>query len=184
VEMRPERVDLSVAAEAVVAELLQREPDREVEFIAEPGLTAVVDRALAGILLQNLLDNAWKYTRRVSPARIRLARAPQAPGAGEGPVYLINDNGAGFDMRYVAKLFAPFQRLHGPREFEGTGIGLATAHRLPAQWARLDRGCGRTGDHGLLYFWRGAGVASGLRRRPVAPFSHAPQEDPARRGQP
>jgi PAS domain S-box-containing protein len=133
VEMSPERVDLSAAAEAVVAESRLREPDRVVEFVAEPGLFAVVDRALAGILLQNLLDNAWKYTRRVSPARIRFGRAPQAPGAGEGPVFFISDNGAGFDMRYVGKLFAPFQRLHGPKEFEGTGIGLATVRRIIAR---------------------------------------------------
>jgi len=133
VEMHPEPFDLSAAAAVVVAEMRQREPDREVEFEVEPGLTAVVDRALAGILLQNLLDNAWKYTRRVAPARIRFFRAPQAAAPGEGPVFLISDNGAGFDMRYVGKLFAPFQRLHGPREFEGTGIGLATVRRIVAR---------------------------------------------------
>ncbi|MBE2213421.1 MAG: PAS domain S-box protein [Opitutaceae bacterium] len=133
VEMRPEAVDLSALAGTVVAELRQREPDRAVEFTVEPGLMAVVDRALAAILLQNLLDNAWKYTRRVRPAQIRFARAPQAPAAGEGPVFQVSDNGAGFDMRYVGKLFAPFQRLHGPKDFEGTGIGLATVRRIVAR---------------------------------------------------
>lgn len=156
VEMHPEPVDLSAAAEAMMAELRQREPEREIEFVVEPGLSAVVDRALAGILLQNLIDNAWKYTRRVSPARIRLARAPQAPENDEGPVFLVSDNGAGFDMRYVAKLFAPFQRLHAPKDFEGTGIGLATVRRIVGRHGGRVWIEGAVGQGATVYFTFGA----------------------------
>ena len=132
VDMHPEQLDLSAIARSILEEMRQREPDRAVQIEIEPDLRVVGDRALVGILLQNLLENAWKYTRRTQIARIEFGRAgaraeAEAPG---GPVFKVRDNGAGFDMRYVGKLFAPFQRLHGATEFEGTGIGLATVRRI------------------------------------------------------
>ncbi|HTL50996.1 MAG TPA: ATP-binding protein, partial [Planctomycetota bacterium] len=85
------------------------------------------DGHLFAVLLQNLLGNAWKFTRHQPKARIEFALKPDHA---EGPVYQIQDNGAGFDMTYAKKLFTPFQRLHGAKEFEGTGIGLAIAQRV------------------------------------------------------
>lgn len=155
-EMHPEPVDLSVAAEVVIGALRQREPEREIECVIEPGLTAVVDRALAVILLQNLIDNAWKYTRGVSPARIHLARASQAPEKGEGPVFFISDNGAGIDMRFAARLFEPFQRLHGPKDVEGTGIGLATVRRIVTRHGGRVWIEGALGQGATVYFTFGA----------------------------
>lgn len=76
--------------------------------------------------LQKLIENAWKYTRNKKTARIKLGKKQK----NDGPVYYIEDNGVGFDMTYKSKLFKPFQRLHSPYEFEGTGIGLATVNRV------------------------------------------------------
>ena len=132
VEMRRETLDLTALAAEVAAELRAHYPGRVVEFVCAPGLRAAADRALARIVLYNLLDNAWKYTRRQPAARIELAGHP-APADGPAPVFVVRDNGAGFDMRHVGKLFAPFQRLHAPADFEGTGIGLATVKRIVAR---------------------------------------------------
>jgi signal transduction histidine kinase len=146
VEMRRESLDLSALAAEIDAELRAHHPGRVVEFICAPDLRAAADRALARIVLYNLLDNAWKYTRRQPAARIELAGHP-APTDCPAPVFVVRDNGAGFDMRHVGKLFAPFQRLHAPADFEGTGIGLATVKRIVAR-------------HGGRV-WADAAVASG-----------------------
>jgi PAS domain S-box-containing protein len=132
VEMRREPLDLSALAAEIDAELRAHHPDRTVEFRCAPGLRAAADRALTRIVLYNLLDNAWKYTRRQPAARIELAEHP-APADCPAPVFVVRDNGAGFDMRHAGKLFAPFQRLHAPADFEGTGIGLATVKRIVAR---------------------------------------------------
>jgi light-regulated signal transduction histidine kinase (bacteriophytochrome) len=97
------------------------------------------------IVLQNLLDNAWKYTGRTSGARIEL----QAVHHGDGTGYAVSDNGAGFDMKYADKLFGAFQRLHSDREFIGTGIGLAIVQRIAHRhggsvWAEGQVGRGAT----------------------------------------
>lgn len=118
--------DLSALAAELLAELRRGEPDRAVEFDIEPGLVALADANLLRIALGNLLGNAWKFTRQRNPARIRL-RAERADGR---TTYRLEDNGAGFDMAYAARLFTPFQRLHSSREFEGTGIGLAIVARI------------------------------------------------------
>jgi len=146
VEMRREPLDLSALAAEIAAELRAHHPDRAVEFVCAPDLRASADRALARIVLYNLLDNAWKYTRRQPAARIELAEHP-APADGPAPVFVVRDNGAGFDMRHAGKLFAPFQRLHASADFEGTGIGLATVKRIVA----------RHGGH----VWAEAAVARG-----------------------
>jgi PAS domain S-box-containing protein len=128
-ELVPAAVDLSGLAEAVAAELRAREPGRVVEFVIQPGLCALGDSHLLQVVLENLLGNAWKFTAGRTPARIEFG-ARRGDG---GTTFFVRDNGAGFDMAYVGKLFGAFQRLHGEAEFPGTGIGLATVKRIIAR---------------------------------------------------
>jgi signal transduction histidine kinase len=110
----------------VVAELRGREPDRSPDIVIPDGLVAQGDPHLIRLVLQNLIGNAWKFTVHEPDATIRLAQE-QRDGVA---VYSVQDNGAGFDMRFAHKLFDPFQRLHAATDFEGTGIGLAIVHRI------------------------------------------------------
>lgn len=119
-------VDLSTLAREIADTLLASAPDREAEFDIAAGMKAHGDSHLLRIALNNLLNNAWKFTAARSPARIEFG---QKRGDGE-TVYYVRDNGVGFDMTYVGKLFGAFQRLHSVREFPGTGIGLATVQRV------------------------------------------------------
>jgi PAS domain S-box-containing protein len=125
-ELRRERVDLSAVAADVAAELRERAPERHVDVTIAPGAVTRADARLVRVVLENLLGNAWKYTRARDPARIEFGVVPNN-GATR---YYVRDNGAGFDMTYVHKLFGAFQRLHSHSEFEGTGIGLATVQRI------------------------------------------------------
>jgi PAS domain S-box-containing protein len=121
-----EAIDLSALAEQIVADLRQADTAREVDVVIAPGLRAEGDPRLLRVVLENLLGNAWKFTRKQPEARIEMGRAVK-----DGRTTLfVRDNGAGFDMKYAGKLFMPFQRLHSSREFEGTGIGLATVNRI------------------------------------------------------
>ncbi len=125
-ELTLQRVDLSSLAREVVAELREQSPDRLVEVEIDDGLSVMADPVLARVALQNLLGNAWKYTRGVTPAVIGFFAEVK-----DGKRYFcVRDNGAGFDMSYAGKLFGAFQRLHSDQEFEGTGIGLATVQRI------------------------------------------------------
>jgi light-regulated signal transduction histidine kinase (bacteriophytochrome) len=124
--MRQEDVDLSAMARDVAAELAQREPHRNVTFLVDDGITAWGDAPLLRVLLGNLLANAWKFTARCPEAEIEF-RQERVFGA---VIYLVRDNGAGFDMAYADRLFAPFQRLHSAAEFPGSGIGLAIVERI------------------------------------------------------
>jgi PAS domain S-box-containing protein len=125
-EVRRTRVDLSGLAAKVVAQLRQLHPQRQVEFVLAPGLSAEGDPNLLSVALENLLGNAWKYTGRRPQARIEFS----ATAGDDGMTYLVRDDGAGFDPAYAGKLFQPFQRLHPPHEFDGHGIGLATVQRI------------------------------------------------------
>jgi len=120
-----EAVDLSALATGVAAELRRAHPERTVAVEIEGALTATGDRRLVTVLLTHLLGNAWKFTARRSDARIEVRRVP-----GDEPAFSIRDNGAGFDPAYATRLFAPFQRFHSAADFEGTGVGLATAQRI------------------------------------------------------
>ncbi|RYF44231.1 MAG: PAS domain S-box protein [Comamonadaceae bacterium] len=125
--LRVDRVDLSALAGKVVAAYRERDPGRTAVVEIEPGLWARGDARLLQQVLDNLLGNAWKFSARQAQARISFGRAPDADGQS---AYVVRDNGAGFDMAYSQKLFGAFQRLHTVTEFEGTGVGLATVHRI------------------------------------------------------
>lgn len=127
-DLKPEPVDLVRLAAAIVANLNASEPGRRVEFVHPASLPAAGDSQLLQVALQNLLSNAWKYTgRRPTGARVELGvlKAERGPS-----IFYVRDNGAGFDPHYLDRLFTPFQRLHSPTEFPGSGVGLATVQRI------------------------------------------------------
>lgn len=115
-------VDLSSMAREVLTDLANAEPERRVTIHIQPGLVARGDSSLLRLMLDNLLGNAWKYSARREDAVVTFSS--------ENGVFCISDNGAGFDMVYVDRLFKPFQRLHSDDEFQGTGVGLATVGRV------------------------------------------------------
>ncbi len=119
-------VDLSALVRGIAQAIAATEPERQAVWEIEDEITVYADERMLKIALENLLGNAWKFTGERDVARIGFGRVA---GAG-GVRYFVQDNGAGFDMDYVDKLFGPFQRLHTADEFEGTGIGLATAQRI------------------------------------------------------
>lgn len=144
-EIRREETDLSELARLVVAELKKHEPDRDVNVQITEGLITETDPRLMRIAMENLLGNAWKFTRKVSDAVIEFGTADFI----DGKAYFVRDNGAGFRMEYAEKLFRPFQRLHSEEDFPGTGIGLATVYRVIDRhggrvWAESDVGKGAT----------------------------------------
>ncbi len=125
-ELSCKPVDMSELARSVIAVLRERDPGRSIEVRIAEDMQAQADARLLRIVFENLLGNAWKFTRHASPARIEVDKV-----ACDGQTaYMVRDNGVGFDMAYANKLFGAFQRLHGSDEFEGTGIGLATVQRI------------------------------------------------------
>lgn len=125
-EIRRKTFGLSELVETIAAELQEKQPERHVEFVITNGLVVNGDPQLLRIGIENLLSNAWKFTRKHLQARIEFGVTEY-----EGkPAYFVRDNGVGFDMNYASKLFGAFQRLHSTTEFEGTGIGLATVQRI------------------------------------------------------
>jgi PAS domain S-box-containing protein len=125
-ELRREHVDLSGIVRECAAQLRASEPQRTMAVDVQADLYADVDPRLARALLENLLANAWKFTAKAPAGRIEFG-AHEKDGCRE---FFLRDNGAGFDMAFADKLFAPFQRLHTADEFPGTGIGLATVQRI------------------------------------------------------
>lgn len=157
-EIHIERVNLSAMAREIVGELRRGAPDRVVDVSIEEGLEADGDARLLRIVLENLLNNAWKYTSKSPVPRIVFA---QGVVAGER-VFHVRDNGAGFDPQQAGSLFRPFRRLHG-KEFEGTGIGLATVERIIARhggraWAQSPG----IGKGATIFFTLGNNATSGL----------------------
>ena len=139
-----ETIDLSALAAGVIAILWENEPQRVAEIEIAPGLTTQGDKILIGLVLENLLGNAWKYSARRECTRLEFG----VQGTGREAAFFVRDNGAGFDMAYQDKLFGAFQRLHG-EEYEGTGIGLATVKRIMerhggAVWAHAELDVGAT----------------------------------------
>jgi predicted ATPase/signal transduction histidine kinase/tRNA A-37 threonylcarbamoyl transferase component Bud32 len=125
-EMHRQRVNLSQVVGGIVDEIKARDPNRAVAINIAPNLYANCDLGLMKVVLENLVANAWKFSHKLSDARIDF-NAHLEDGA---MVFSLSDNGVGFDMAFVDKLFLPFQRLHSADEFEGTGIGLAIVHRI------------------------------------------------------
>ena len=125
-ELKPAWMDLTAVVRTVASQLAATDQQRHVEVVVEESLSAYIDPHLCRNLLDNLLGNAWKFTSKVSGSRIEVG-CTDKEGA---PAFFVRDNGAGFDMTHANKLFAPFQRLHTVHEFQGTGIGLATAQRI------------------------------------------------------
>ncbi len=144
-ELQRVRVSLSQLAADLMEERLRSEPGQRVEFSLAHGCVAVGDPQLLRVVLQNLLENAWKYSSKAASPKIEFG----CTGNGNETAYFVRDNGVGFDMKYADRLFTPFQRLHRPDEFEGTGIGLATVARIVNRhggriWAESAPGQGAT----------------------------------------
>jgi len=147
-ELRHEPVDLARLARAVFTQLRKIAPDRIVTTLVAEALAVEGDPALLRQVLENLIGNAWKFTGGGNAATIEF-------GVLEGsqpPTYFVRDNGAGFDMAYVGKLFGVFQRLHSTQEFEGTGIGLATVQRIVARHGGRVWAEGAVGRGATFYF--------------------------------
>jgi signal transduction histidine kinase len=128
-EMTIREVDLSAMAGSIAEGLQRQEPERKVHVHIEDGVAVWGDPGLLEIALGNLLSNAWKFTSKHASATIEFG----VKRDGGAPVYFLRDDGAGFEMEYVDKLFGPFQRLHPEQGFDGTGIGLATVQRIVAR---------------------------------------------------
>jgi PAS domain S-box-containing protein len=168
--LNPASVDLSRIANIIAKELQNTQPERKVKFTIAQKLTARGDEPLLRIALQNLLNNAWKYTSKREQAEIEFGSKRE----GNGTIYFIRDNGAGFDMVYVDKLFGAFQRLHAMTDFPGTGIGLATVQRILLRhggriWAEAEV------DRGATFFFT---LPTADRLRPKAAL---PEQDPISR---
>lgn len=146
VELRRGPIDLAEIAQDLVVRLKARWPDHTVMFRCPEHLAAQGDSNLLRVVLENLLSNAWKYSSKKAQAVVELGVLDCLDQA---PLYFVRDNGAGFDMRHAQNLFKPFQRLHTSEEFPGTGIGLATIHRIIQRhggkiWAEAEPGQGAT----------------------------------------
>jgi two-component system, sensor histidine kinase and response regulator len=139
-DLRDQEVDLSALANLVVTRLQEGDPARKVEFKVRPGVMVTGDGQLLRIAMENLLENAWKFTSKEADARVEFG----VTQASSEPTYFVRDNGAGFDMTYADRLFGPFQRLHPQGEFPGSGIGLATVQRI------IHRHGGRVWAEGLV----------------------------------
>jgi signal transduction histidine kinase len=147
-ELKADDVDLSALASEVATTLQKTEPKRQVDLLIGNGITATGDRRLLRVAMENLIGNAWKFTAKKPLAKIEFGMS----GDNGTRMYFVRDNGAGFDMAYENKLFGAFQRLHTDKEFNGTGIGLATVQRI------IHRHNGRVWadgklDHGATFYF-------------------------------
>jgi len=142
-EVERQPVDITTESREIVDELSRRDSAREMDVEVEQDLTADADPHLVRTALQNLIDNAMKYTGRTPRPRIEIGSTPN----GHATVFYVRDNGVGFSMQHAGRLFTPFQRLHPERDFEGTGIGLAVVRRVVERhggrvWAESSPGAG------------------------------------------
>jgi light-regulated signal transduction histidine kinase (bacteriophytochrome) len=156
-EVRREPVNLSSIARQILADLQEANPSRHVEITVRDGLATTGDPRLLRVVLANLLGNAWKFTRDVPEARIAFGLS----ASHEVDTFFVSDNGVGFNMEYVGKLFGAFQRLHGDSEFEGMGIGLATVQRIIHRHGGKVWAEGRIKAGATFYFTLGTGEPNG-----------------------
>ena len=147
-DLRPQPIDLGGLARAAGTTLAAAQSDRAVELVVAGRLETTMDPILARTLIENLIDNAWKFTRKTSIARVEVGAAEVAGTR----AFFVRDNGAGFDMALAGKLFTAFQRLHASSEFPGTGIGLATCHRIVDRHGGRIWAEGRVGEGATIYF--------------------------------
>lgn len=145
-ELKARPVSLSQISADAAAAIRERHPGRQVKLEIAPDMNVEADPRLLRIAIENLLSNAWKYTAHTGQAQVTVGVQPGSHGE---RVYYVRDNGVGFDMAYVDKLFVPFQRLHAPTQFPGSGIGLVTVQRILARhngriWAEAKPGEGAT----------------------------------------
>jgi PAS domain S-box-containing protein len=147
-ELKIERVDLGALARGALSRLAEVDPERAVELVVQAPLWADIDPHLARTLTDNLVENAWKFTSKAPQARIEVGAADTT----HGPAFFVRDNGAGFDMAFADKLFNPFQRLHPASEYPGTGVGLATVHRVVERHGGKIWAEGATGQGATFYF--------------------------------
>lgn len=153
-DLMEDRVDLSQMVTLVFNEFLAADPNRKIELIAQPGVLVLGDSRLLRAAIENLIGNAFKFTSRTPDAHVEFGSILET-GNKDTPgrtVYYVRDNGAGFDMQYVDRLFTAFQRLHGDRDFKGSGIGLATVSRIIRRhhgeiWAE-----GKIGEGAAFFF--------------------------------
>ncbi len=144
-------VDIGALAEAISGELLSQSPGRKIRFTIRPAPPAYGDRAMIHQVLVNLFSNAVKFTKNKDVAEIEFGYQ-ENPDDDTGGAYYIRDNGAGFDMRYVDKLFGVFQRLHSIAEFDGTGVGLALVSRIITRHGGRVRAHGEVDRGAVFYF--------------------------------
>ena len=147
-EMLLNEIDMAALARSVYDEFQTDVTDRDVEFNVGDIPNAYGDRAMLGQVFQNLIGNAIKFTRNKNPAIIEVGGEKE----GKEIVYYVKDNGAGFDMKYINKLFGLFQRLHSPEEFEGTGVGLSIVQRVIRRHGGSVWGEGAVGEGATIYF--------------------------------
>lgn len=162
--MEMKEVDLGAIAEDVAARMHENEPGRAVAFSAAHGALVAGDPVLLTEVMENLLGNAWKFTSKARAASVEFGFLERA----DGRIYFVRDNGCGFEMEYVGKLFKPFQRLHSPSEFPGTGIGLSTVQRIVERhggeiWAESGKDKGA-----VFYFTLPAAVKAAAERHAKA----------------
>ena len=147
-EIRYEEVDLSTLAKGVADDLGRVNPQRQARFAVAEGISTTGDAGLLRVVMENLLENAWKFTSKEPEALIEFGAVER-----EGRfVYYVRDNGVGFDEVYADKLFAPFQRLRGEGEFEGTGVGLSTVARIVRRHGGTLWAEGEVGRGAAFYF--------------------------------
>ena len=147
-DFSPEPVSLTAICQELLNNLRQAEPGRNVEVTVAPGVTVLGDESLLKILMTNLISNAWKYSSRTGQALIEFGVMTDGPA----PVYFVRDNGTGFDMKDVDKLFRVFTRLHDPTQFSGSGIGLATVQRIITRHGGRIWAEGKVGRSATFFF--------------------------------
>lgn len=144
-EIKREQIDMTLLAEMIVSGIRDAQPARHADITVAKRLTAVADRGLMKMVLENLIGNAWKFTAKMENACIEFGVMERD----KNTVYFVKDNGVGFDPKYAENMFKPFHRLHSDYEFEGMGIGLSIVDRIISRhggkvWAEGGIGCGAT----------------------------------------
>lgn len=155
--LKAETVDFTAMTERVLENWRERDAARAVKVHIQRDLIAMGDPTLLRQVMENLLGNAWKFTAHASAPEIWVGKLPDGQAM---MTFFVRDNGAGFDMAYVDKLFGTFQRLHSPGEFAGTGIGLATSQRIISRHAGRIWAEGVVGQGATFFFTIPLGTAA------------------------